>query len=97
MARPEAAGESWTLPAASNGRRGVSGELLPAFGEPFPPSVGNIINPYDCRYRYIHVSCYTTPCVRTWTSRSKHELTCPRTLLAGPGPVSLLPGGGTGS
>ena len=52
MARPEAEGESWTLPAANNGRRGVSGELLPAFGEPFPPSVGNIINPYDCRYRY---------------------------------------------
>ena len=45
MTRPEAAGESWTLPAASNGRRGVSGELLPAFGEPFPPSVENIINP----------------------------------------------------
>ncbi|XP_039811975.1 potassium channel KAT4-like [Panicum virgatum] len=52
MARPEAEGESWTLPAANNGRRGVSGELLPAFGEPFPPSVGNIINPYDCRYRW---------------------------------------------
>ncbi|RLM91874.1 hypothetical protein C2845_PM08G23900 [Panicum miliaceum] len=80
MARPEAEEEGWTLPAANNGRRGVSGELLPAFGEPFPPSVGNIINPYDSRYRN---TSRVAPCVRTWTSRSMHGLTCPHTPLGG--------------
>jgi hypothetical protein len=61
MAGPAADGESWTLPAANNFRcGGVSGELLPAFGEPFPYSVGNaIINPYDGRYRYVSCSRVT--------------------------------------
>ncbi|KAF8678498.1 hypothetical protein HU200_046252 [Digitaria exilis] len=54
MARPEPDGERWMLPAAINGHcGGASGELLPAFGEPFPSIAENhIINPYDGRYRW---------------------------------------------
>ncbi|XP_022682454.1 potassium channel KAT6 [Setaria italica] len=70
MARPAAdEGESWTLPAANNGSRGISGELLPAFGEPFPCSVGNtIINPYDGRYRWWQAFLIVLVLYSAWAS-----------------------------
>ncbi|WVZ69063.1 hypothetical protein U9M48_017913 [Paspalum notatum var. saurae] len=53
MPRQPAERENWTLPAATRGRGGVSGELLPAFGEPVHPTVGkHVISCYDCRYRW---------------------------------------------
>ncbi|PWZ04652.1 Potassium channel KAT6 [Zea mays] len=45
--------ESWALPSIGRRGGGVSGDLLPAFGE-LSPTGGNsnTINPYDCRYRW---------------------------------------------
>ncbi|CAL4947750.1 unnamed protein product [Urochloa decumbens] len=71
MARPQAQGGSWTtLPAANGGRLGLSGELLPAFGEPFPYSAGNsiIINPYDGRYRWWQAFLIVLVLYSAWVS-----------------------------
>ncbi|CAO1945785.1 unnamed protein product [Urochloa humidicola] len=70
MARPAAEGGIWALPAANNGRLGFSGELLPAFGEPFPYSAGNsiIINPYDCRYRWWQAFLIVLVLYSAWAS-----------------------------
>ncbi|CAL4974362.1 unnamed protein product [Urochloa decumbens] len=70
MARPAAEGASWALPASNHGRLGFSGELLPAFGEPFPYSAGNssIINPYDGHYRWWQAFLIVLVLYSAWAS-----------------------------
>ncbi|XP_062204386.1 potassium channel KAT4 [Phragmites australis] len=65
MARPDR--ESWTVPAVNNGSGGVSCEFLPALGEPFP-SHGNIINPFDCRYRWWQAFLIVLVLYSAWAS-----------------------------